>query len=81
MLQRGHREEQLGTFEGHVFHSVLVRGGIGEKNGCGTLYLKGVTDVFKKQVEYFERDEMMSRLECESALPRAAFPSKTTQYI
>lgn len=42
--------------EGYEVGRVLVRGSNGKKDGCGTIYMKEVTEVLRKQVEFCEKD-------------------------
>lgn len=37
------------------FRRVLLSGGIGTKYGCGSLFMKDVTEVLRKQVEVLEK--------------------------
>lgn len=63
------------------FCRVLVRGDIFNQDGCSTLYVRCMTEVFSKQVELCRKDDIIFRSEPRNALSRTAFLSMSTKYI
>lgn len=63
------------------FCRVLLRGGAGTKNCCGTLCVKNVTRMLREQAEFCGKDDITFQPGRESALARAAFPTMITNHI
>lgn len=62
------------------FDREQVRGGSAENDGHGILYVKGMTEVLRKQVQLCSKDDIMFRLERRDPLLRASLPSMTMEY-
>lgn len=63
------------------FGRVLVSFSIEMKDGFGTLYMRDATELLRKQVEFFGKDDTTFCTGRGNALSRATIPNKITNYI